>query len=171
MPSFVLFILTMVVPILVGLSEVHIVPREGYIKLYPCSRCHEHEKKLSSKKKFTQVHFKKMNKHNDLVYNHMEEITNCFLCHDRENPDQLVMLDGVVQNYNNATQLCGQCHGLRLKKWKHNMHGFQSGGWSLEQKRFACTQCHDAHNPKFKPMQSRPAPQHPSLHKKGEAHD
>ncbi len=148
-------------------SGFNVVPREGYIKLFPCSRCHEHKKELSRKKKFTQLNFEKMKKHTELTYKHMAEVTNCFLCHDRENPDRLVMLDGVVQSYNNATELCGQCHGLRLKKWKENMHGFQSGGWNVKQEKYACTHCHEPHNPKFKPMESRPAPHKPTLHKNG----
>ena len=162
-----LFVCVTILLPLHGFPDTKVVPREGYIKLYPCSRCHEHKKELSHKKKFTKKDFEGMKKHTDLIYKHMAEVTNCFLCHDRENPDRLVMLDGVVQSYNNATGLCGQCHGLRLKKWKENMHGFQSGGWNLEQKKYACTHCHEPHNPKFKPMESRPPPHKPTLHKNG----
>ena len=148
--TYVIFISLILFYTVDGFSDVEVISREKAIEFYPCSRCHAFLEKKD---------VQELKKHRDITFRHMENVTNCFLCHDRKNPDRLVMLDGKIKRYDQVTELCAQCHGLRFKKWKKNMHGHQTGGWKEgKNKRYACTHCHNPHAPKIKPMSSKPAP-------------
>jgi hypothetical protein len=54
--------------------------------------------------------------------------------------------------------LCGQCHGKQLKDSKAGEHGKRTGSWSGDKHYLLCTSCHNAHSPKFEPLEPRDPP-------------
>lgn len=92
----------------------------------------------------------------------MPEMESCSFCHSARFPDKLNLLDGETVSYNEAYKLCGQCHGKKNYDWESGMHGKMLGGWNLKRSILDCSECHDPHNPEFKPMKASPAPQKPT---------
>lgn len=152
-------------------AQIQISRRTPKIENYPCKVCHGAA--LSKKNAFSPKdleRFQKVEEHEGMVFQHMPEVWNCYLCHSYQQPNALNLLDGTLLSYNDAPTLCGQCHGIVKRDWDQAFHGKVSGGWKGERTKFACTDCHDAHNPKFPKMTAFPPPQHPRKHpiKKGE---
>ena len=85
----------------------------------------------------------------------------CLNCHDLDNRNMLVTLDGSAVSYNEVEMLCASCHGTTYRDWDNGMHGKIFGSWMKhDEKRgkLTCTQCHDPHQPAFGQMQALPGP-------------
>lgn len=79
----------------------------------------------------------------------------CRNCHDVNNRDRLLLRSGESISYAEVVDLCARCHGPTFRDWERGMHGRTNGYWNLamgEQKRLACTECHDPHNPRVPAM-------------------
>ncbi|HLD73419.1 MAG TPA: hypothetical protein VJB34_00760 [Bdellovibrionota bacterium] len=132
--------------------HIEIVPRENKIKNFPCMECHKQSLSKAVKNK---------KDHRELVLKHMPEVGACFLCHSKTEPNKLNLLEGQKLGFNEAYTLCGQCHGLRLAEWRESIHGKQKGSWAGDKIKLSCTECHDAHNPKFPKFKAVPPPKRP----------
>jgi len=88
----------------------------------------------------------------------------CLDCHDNEDRDKLVGLDGELLTFNQSYLLCGGCHGPKLRDWDMGIHGSTTGYWDLSRDedgttvRKICVECHLPHNPAFPPMMPLPGP-------------
>lgn len=109
--------------------------------------------------------------HTDIVINHGKGLERgCLECHDKENRNHLALHGGSTSTdgtrigsvpFSEVAQLCGKCHGPVYSDWKLGMHGRTHGSWdasSGKQTRLTCTQCHDPHSPRYKPMAPLPGP-------------
>ncbi|MEN8008296.1 MAG: hypothetical protein ABFS42_14870 [Candidatus Krumholzibacteriota bacterium] len=82
----------------------------------------------------------------------------CLDCHDDEDRDKLVRLNGDLLTFNESHLLCGECHGPALRDWDRGIHGSTTGYWDMSRDdgettmRMLCVECHLPHNPSFKPM-------------------
>lgn len=88
--------------------------------------------------------------HQGLVVEHGD--LSCLSCHNDENYDTLKLADGSAVGFENAMQLCAQCHGPQYRDYQHGSHGGMNGYWDLSRgprTRNACTVCHDAHAPVY----------------------
>lgn len=90
--------------------------------------------------------------------NHMPEIKECSFCHSSKSPNQLNLLDGTQIHFEETYKLCAQCHGKIIYDWQHGIHGRLTGRWDGEKSIYSCTLCHNAHDPKFKSMNSTAKP-------------
>jgi hypothetical protein len=107
--------------------------------------------------------------HHDLITKHFTDAKKCSVCHTTGHVERLQLLTG--DQTSSIPTLCGQCHGIVKRNWDLGIHGKQSGGWK-NSARIDCTRCHNAHDPKFKPMKAKPAPVRPKLGiMKGEANE
>jgi hypothetical protein len=115
--------------------------------------------------------------HGNIVLNHGLN-TNCLNCHNARNRDVYVDHEGNEIPADQPARLCSKCHGPTYREWEAGIHGRQNGYWDKtkgERTKLFCVQCHDPHNPKFKPMKPLPAPQRTrfssldSMHTKGTA--
>jgi hypothetical protein len=80
---------------------------------------------------------------------------SCLSCHNSKNYDTLKLADGSAVSFENAMQLCAQCHGPQTRDYKNGSHGGMTGYWDLSRgprQRNACTVCHDAHAPAYPEM-------------------
>lgn len=95
----------------------------------------------------------------EVVMKHMPEGNNCILCHEARNPKQLFLRDGSKIDVAHVDELCGQCHGIKLRRWKDGRHGKVVTSWKPElRERVTCIKCHDPHAPKFPKFEAKAPP-------------
>jgi len=88
----------------------------------------------------------------------------CLDCHNADDRDKLVKLNGELLTFNQSQLLCGECHGPILRDWDLGIHGKTVGYWDPEQGdeemtvRLLCVECHLPHRPAFPPQEPMPAP-------------
>jgi Zn finger protein HypA/HybF involved in hydrogenase expression len=105
----------------------------------------------------------------EIVMKHMPEANNCVLCHLSKNYKQFVLRDGSKIDLKNIDVLCGQCHGIKHRRWVDGRHGKVVTSWKVEtRERLACIVCHDPHSPKIKPIQSKEPPKLRGYHQEHE---
>ncbi len=82
----------------------------------------------------------------------------CLNCHDSEDYDKLVRLNGELLTFNQSHLLCGECHGPKLRDWDKGIHGSTTGYWDMTRDdgettlRKLCVECHLSHSPAFPSM-------------------
>ncbi|OGQ37283.1 MAG: hypothetical protein A3F16_08275 [Deltaproteobacteria bacterium RIFCSPHIGHO2_12_FULL_43_9] len=129
-------------------EQITIIERESQMGFWPCSSCHT-------------GNFKGLgdpNNQHQLTFKHMENVNECLFCHSFKNPERLHLEDGTTITFNESYRLCTLCHGEIYREWKVGIHGLQTGYWKGPKTRRNCTQCHNAHAPKFPPMEALPNP-------------
>lgn len=95
----------------------------------------------------------------EVVMKHMPEGNKCITCHRPETPHQLLLRDGKRIKIDHVDLLCGQCHGIKHRKWLIGMHGKVVDSWkTAERKRLSCIVCHDPHTPKFPKLEAKAPP-------------
>lgn len=133
---------------------ITVEPRQRLLPTFPCSRCHEDRAPDPRERRLVEFHAQK-------VLEHGTEKGWCYRCHTKDNIDQLHLLDGTLVGFDEAYELCGGCHGDKLRDWKAGIHGLTTGYWAGERLRRSCTYCHDPHNPHFPAMTPERAPARP----------
>ena len=124
--------------------------------IYPCSNCHASMEVNRKKRELKDEHTR-------IKLHHAETMRWCLDCHDAKNRDKLRLYSGELVNFNESYKLCGECHGPVYRDWKAGIHGKRSGSFAGPGKRtyFLCANCHDPHEPKFKPIKPEPPPYRP----------
>ncbi len=124
----------------------------------PCRACHGKEKDFP-------VNFKRREDllvHRNIQLNHGGVRVWCLDCHHPDNRNYLLPLsDGRLINFEQSYLLCGKCHGTKYRDWRYGIHGKRTGNWNGEKNYFLCTNCHNPHTPKFKPLEPMPPPNKP----------
>jgi len=133
-------------------GSISIIARQPMLPTFPCSRCHAGRPPNEQERKLTEFHTQK-------VLAHGTEGGWCYRCHTKDNIDHLHLPDGKLVSFNEAYELCGGCHGDKLRDWKAGIHGLTTGFWSGDRERRSCPACHDPHAPKFPLMTPEHAPQ------------
>jgi hypothetical protein len=131
-------------------GTITVDPRQPLLPTYPCSRCHAGRAPDTRERAFTEFHTQRILRHGTLG-------GWCYRCHTKDNIDQLHLADGTLVSFDQAFELCGSCHGDKLRDWKDGIHGLTTGFWLGDRVRRSCTACHDPHSPAFPLM----TPEHP----------
>ena len=134
-------------------GNVTVVARQGAMRNFPCMQCHDKIDLPDGKGK--------RNPHDDLRLQHFEGITNCALCHDLADMNQLRTLANVRLSFDESYRICAQCHGEKARDWRINAHGKQVGSWSGAKTRYGCPECHNPHAPTIASSQALKAPPFP----------
>jgi hypothetical protein len=127
--------------------------------IFPCSSCHSGLKVNRTRRPLTDMHA-------DIVLTHDAEHRWCLDCHDAENRDMLHLASGERLSFDESYRLCGQCHGEKYRDWRAGVHGRRTGDWNGHKAYLLCANCHNPHQPRFKPIEPRPAPVRPSGQRK-----
>ncbi len=101
--------------------------------------------------------------HKNIQLNHGKN-RFCLNCHHSVERNTFVDYDGSVIPEAHVVDLCAKCHGPAHRDWQAGVHGRRNGYWQKDkgtQTRLRCIQCHDPHNPKFKPIKPLTAPTYP----------
>jgi hypothetical protein len=125
--------------------------------VFPCSDCHN-PADLPTNRTRRQL----VDAHDDIVLKHDEEHRWCLDCHDADNRDRLHLAGGQPVVFEESYQLCGQCHGEKYRDWRAGVHGRRVGQWNGEKQYLLCVHCHSPHQPRFKPIEPKPAPDRPT---------
>ena len=125
--------------------------RASLLPTFPCSRCHQGRPANPTERTLTEFHTQRVLHHGTLG-------GWCYRCHTKDNIDRLHLSDGTLVSFNEAYELCGSCHGDKLRDWKEGIHGLTTGYWLGERTRRSCTGCHDPHSPRFPLMVPEHAP-------------
>lgn len=129
-----------------------LVPHTLSPKNFPCSKCH---RQLIPNREQRTLELA----HTDITLRHAEKQRWCLDCHDG---DKLRLPNGQLVDYDRSYILCGQCHGTVFRDWKAGIHGTRTGAWDGERYYRLCVSCHDAHQPRYKPIRPKPAPVSPA---------
>ena len=94
----------------------------------------------------------------------------CLECHHTTQRNKFSDHFGNPISMDQPQELCGKCHGDKLRDWRDGIHGKRIGDFTSNGKKrwFTCTECHNPHNVQhgeasrgFKPLQPEPPPQLP----------
>ncbi len=133
------------------------VPLPPFSKdVFPCTRCHDKPEDFNPvKRNLTLDHL-----NIKLVHGPREQW--CYGCHNPTNRDTLRLAGGRAISFSESYELCGQCHGTKLRDWRLGIHGRRTGCWNGKRKYLLCVHCHSPHAPKFAPLAPLPRPKKPS---------
>jgi uncharacterized protein YlaI len=120
--------------------------------IFPCSSCHEGMEPNTQERQLSE--------HTTIRLRHAPGvITWCFVCHDAKNRDKLHLVNGDLIDFTESYRLCGECHGTNYRDWKAGIHGKRIGYFANGPRTyFLCVNCHNPHDPKFKPLKPEPPP-------------
>lgn len=129
-------------------SNFLVPERTSQIELFSCLNCHDRSiesLKSSELSKYKKSHW------NISIHHAPSETMNCLSCHNDQNLNELVSLTKEPISFNKSYNLCGQCHSQQKKDWLGGAHGKRVGGWAPPRVSMTCVNCHNPHDPSFKP--------------------
>ncbi len=135
-------------------GSVSVDARKPLLPTFPCSRCHAPGSADIRERKLAEFHTNK-------VLDHGTQGGWCYRCHTIDDIDRLHLADGSRVSFDESYELCGSCHGDKLRDWRAGIHGLTTGYWLGERQRRSCTACHDPHSPRFPLMTPEHAPAPP----------
>lgn len=138
-------------------DRVEVPPPPFSEGIYPCSACHADLTVDRTRRELAA--------HTEIVLKHDQEHRWCLDCHDAANRDVLHLASGEPVKFEESYRLCGQCHGEKYRDWRAGVHGRRVGEWNGAKQYLLCVHCHNPHEPRFKPLQPKPAPRPPSRHR------
>jgi len=136
-------------------ERVEVPPPPFTDGIFPCSSCHADMPVNRERRELTDFHF-------DIELKHDEEHRWCLDCHDAEDRDVLHLASGQKVSFDESYMLCGQCHGEKLRDWRAGVHGRRTGEWNGHKRYLLCAHCHNPHQPRFRPIEPKPAPRPPT---------
>lgn len=133
--------------------EIELVARTPYLPTYPCGeQCHEDRTPDPTPRPLVTFHAGR-------TVSHGPALDFCDDCHDLDDVDSLVLLDGTTRvGFDSSDGLCAQCHGSVHDDWEAGIHGISTGGWRGRIERRLCTACHDPHAPSPLHFEALPVP-------------
>jgi hypothetical protein len=133
------------------------VPKPPFsANVFPCTRCHDKpEDSNPTPRTLTAMHT-----NIQLVHGPREQW--CYDCHNPTFRDKLRLAGGRLISFDTSYELCGQCHGEKLRDWRRGIHGRRTGCWNGKKQYLLCVNCHNPHSPRFKPLHPKPPPVRPS---------
>lgn len=122
--------------------------------VFPCTDCHDPELPFNPKPRELLM------AHDHVVLDHYEGGW-CMDCHDGTDRDSLHSAGGTRTSFDERHRLCGQCHPRHLADWERGSHGKLAGSGNGQRTALSCAHCHDAHTPRFAPLEPMPGPTPP----------
>ena len=99
--------------------------------------------------------------HEEIELKHGSRDRWCFDCHNPDDRDTLRLASGKLVPFTESYNLCGQCHGDKLRDWNVGVHGKRTGEWDGKKQYLLCANCHNPHEPAFAPIAPMPPPPRP----------
>ena len=84
--------------------------------------------------------------HWEITIHHAADM-DCFSCHQKEDPSQLVSVVSNDATLESTYLHCGSCHKGELESWLGGAHGKRLTGWNEVRIINNCTVCHNPHAP------------------------
>lgn len=151
-----LILMTGVLPAQPPPAEEIQVPSPPFTEgLFPCSSCHDGKSMKPNPQR------RELSMHDEIKLEHGPASRWCMDCHDLSNRDKLHLVSGEKIDFTVSYQLCGQCHGDKLRDWRAGIHGKRTGSWNGPKQYLLCVHCHNPHSPRFKALKPLPPPTAP----------
>jgi len=148
-----------------GAQDIQVPPPPFTEGIFPCTACHD-----GTNLKVNRQRRELKDMHSDIVLKHGPESRWCLDCHDPLNRDRLHLDSGELIPFTVSYELCGQCHGEKLRDWRAGVHGKRTGSWNGQKQYLLCVNCHNPHSPHFQALKPMPPPVTPgSIQRKGGA--
>lgn len=141
-----------------GAPPFKVVSRKPELPLHPCSMCHNLQKLNTTVRQFKVAPPPNGAPHAG-VLRHGKGQMWCLDCHMPKDREWLRTLTGEKLDFDDSPRQCGQCHSARYRDWVFGGHGKRAAGWTGERQLYACTHCHNPHEPQI-PLRaaSKPPP-------------
>ncbi len=137
-------------------AEQFPVPKPPFSKdVFPCTRCHDKPDDYNATPRVLTAN------HTDIVLVHGSREQWCYDCHNPTYRDKLRLAGGRLVSFDTSYELCGQCHGEKLRDWRLGIHGRRRGCWNGKRQYLLCVNCHNPHSPRCKPLRPEPRPRRP----------
>lgn len=133
-----------------GAPEVSVVGRTDHLTFFPCSMCHSAMPANPERRELMAPH--------QITLDHGDGRIWCLNCHAPESRDQLATLADQRVSFDQADQVCAQCHSAVHQDWAFGVHGKRVGGWQGPREIYSCAHCHDPHSPGLRPRAPEPPP-------------
>jgi hypothetical protein len=127
-----------------GAPAYTVVPRQQHLTLFPCSQCHKLMPVNTTPRQLVAAP-------HPAALKHGQGRMWCLDCHQANDRDVLHGISGNRIGFNDSSQLCAQCHSARQRDWVFGAHGKRVADWRGARQLYACTHCHDPHNPALAP--------------------
>jgi len=138
-----------------GSERLEVQPPPFSDGIFPCTNCHGGMAVNRTRRELSEMH-------TEIVLKHDETHRWCLDCHDATNRDVLHLASGEVVPFDESYRVCGQCHGEKYRDWRAGVHGRRTGNWNGAKGYLLCANCHNPHQPRFKALAPKPAPQRPT---------
>jgi hypothetical protein len=138
-----------------GAERLEVGPPPFSDGIFPCSNCHAGMTPNRTRRQLEAMH-------TDINLKHDETHRWCLDCHDADNRDVLHLASGERVPFEESYRVCGQCHGEKYRDWRAGVHGRRTGSWNGTKTYLLCANCHNPHEPRFKALAPKPAPNRPS---------
>jgi len=138
-------------------QDIQVPPPPFSDGIFPCTSCHDNktQKVNPVRREFTGMHA-------DIELKHGPASRWCLDCHDPNDRDHLHLASGAKVEFAASYELCGQCHGEKLRDWRAGVHGKRTGSWNGAKQYLLCVNCHNPHSPHFQPLKPMPPPVPPA---------
>lgn len=136
-------------------QRVEVPPPPFSDGIFPCSGCHAGMPPNLQRREL-------VDEHTTIKLSHDEEHRWCLDCHDAADRDSLHLASGEKVPFEESYRVCGQCHGEKYRDWRAGVHGRRTGHWNGPRQYLLCAHCHNPHQPRFQPLEPKPAPERPS---------
>lgn len=120
-----------------------VVSRSEHLNFYPCEDCHAVMPVNATRRQLYSPHPGTLDHGAGRIW--------CLDCHAGENRNALKTLAGEELGFDEAYQVCGQCHYQPQKDWFYGAHGKRVDNWQGERELYNCTHCHNPHDPAVRP--------------------
>ena len=135
-------------------ERVEVPPPPFSDGIFPCMNCHANQKPNRTRRTLADMH-------TDIDLKHAQPQLWCLDCHDLMNRDVLHLASGAKVPFKVSYELCGQCHGEKLRDWRAGVHGKRTGSWNGAKQYLLCVNCHNPHSPHFQALKPMPPPVRP----------
>ena len=126
------------------------VPRVGELDHFPCSTCHAAMSPNPERRELMAPH--------PAALDHGDGRFWCLDCHVADSRDELATLADKRVSFDQADQVCAQCHYDVHEDWVFGVHGKRVGNWQGPREIYSCAHCHDPHDPALRPRAPEPPP-------------
>jgi hypothetical protein len=123
-----------------GYGHVYVAGPE--VERKDCARCHQPGKEPYRDELLPAG----QDAHWDIAIHHAADM-ECFSCHKKEDPTQLISVVDRDASLETAYLHCGSCHKGQFESWKGGAHGKRLTGWNGVRIVKNCTGCHNPHSP------------------------
>lgn len=124
-------------------SEFSVVTRSDALTYYPCADCHANMPANPRRRKLFSPH--------PGVLDHGDGRFWCLDCHAPDNRNELATATGETVGFDNADQVCSECHYRVHRDWVFGAHGKRVGQWQGDRTLYSCAHCHNPHQPAVRP--------------------